>query len=99
MPGSGALPPRNAYDIAWSEYNHHWAGLLVAVPSVVLAIASLVLAGVSVPGIPEGIGLVGEALAIAGLAATGPTRIEDADCVAVSYPEFFATLSQVTHAS
>ena len=39
------------------------------------------------------------ALAIAGLAATGPTRIEDADCVAVSYPEFFATLSQVTHAS
>ncbi|TMG15881.1 MAG: 3-phosphoshikimate 1-carboxyvinyltransferase [Chloroflexi bacterium] len=39
------------------------------------------------------------ALAIAGLAATGPTRIEDADCVAVSYPEFFATLSRVTHAS
>ena len=38
------------------------------------------------------------ALAVAGLAATGPTRIEDADCVAVSYPEFFATLSQVTHA-
>jgi putative copper resistance protein D len=29
-PGSGALPPRNASDIAWSEYNHHWAGLLVA---------------------------------------------------------------------
>jgi len=39
------------------------------------------------------------ALAIAGLAATGPTRIDDADCVAVSYPEFFATLSEVTHAS
>ena len=38
------------------------------------------------------------ALAVAGLAATGPTRIEDADCVAVSYPEFFATLSEVTHA-
>lgn len=30
VPGSGALPPRNAQDIAWSEYNHHWAGLLVA---------------------------------------------------------------------
>jgi copper resistance protein D len=29
VPGSGALPPRNAYDLAWSEYNHHWAGLLV----------------------------------------------------------------------
>ena len=29
MPGAGALPPRNAEDIAWSEYNHHWAGLLV----------------------------------------------------------------------
>ena len=29
VPGSGTLPPRNAYDIAWSEYNHHWAGLLI----------------------------------------------------------------------
>jgi putative copper resistance protein D len=27
--GSGDLPPRNAADIAWSEYNHHWAGLFV----------------------------------------------------------------------
>jgi putative copper resistance protein D len=30
VPGSGELPPRNADDIAWSEYNHHWAGLFVA---------------------------------------------------------------------
>jgi putative copper resistance protein D len=29
VPGEGVLPPRNAEDIAWSEYNHHWAGLLV----------------------------------------------------------------------
>ena len=29
VPGGGAPPPRNADDIAWSEYNHHWAGLLV----------------------------------------------------------------------
>ncbi len=29
IPGSGVLPPRNAADIAWSEYNHHWAGLFV----------------------------------------------------------------------
>lgn len=29
IPGSGDAPPRNAKDIAWSEYNHHWAGLLV----------------------------------------------------------------------
>jgi putative copper resistance protein D len=29
VPGSGVLPPRNAADIAWSEYNHHWAGLFV----------------------------------------------------------------------
>jgi putative copper resistance protein D len=29
VPGAGELPPRNASDIAWSEYNHHWAGLLV----------------------------------------------------------------------
>jgi putative copper resistance protein D len=30
VPGAGDLPPRNAADIAWSEYNHHWAGLFVA---------------------------------------------------------------------
>jgi copper resistance protein D len=30
VPGAGELPPRNASDIAWSEYNHHWAGLFVA---------------------------------------------------------------------
>jgi putative copper resistance protein D len=29
IPGAGELPPRNAADIAWSEYNHHWAGLIV----------------------------------------------------------------------
>nr|WP_239556798.1 CopD family protein [Dyella flava] len=29
VPGSGILPPRNADDIAWSEYNHHWAGIFV----------------------------------------------------------------------
>ena len=29
IPGSGVLPPRNAEDIAWSEYNHHWAGIFV----------------------------------------------------------------------
>ena len=30
IPGAGDLPPRNADDIAWSEYNHHWSGLFVA---------------------------------------------------------------------
>jgi putative copper resistance protein D len=29
IPGSGDLPPRNAADIAWSEYNHHWSGIFV----------------------------------------------------------------------
>jgi putative copper resistance protein D len=29
VPGGGEMPPRNAFDIAWSEYNHHWAGLFV----------------------------------------------------------------------
>ncbi len=29
--GSGELPPRNADDIAWSEYNHHWSGIFVFV--------------------------------------------------------------------
>jgi putative copper resistance protein D len=29
IPGEGFLPPRNAYDMAWSEYNHHMAGFVV----------------------------------------------------------------------
>ena len=29
IPGAGDLPPRNADDVAWSEYNHHWSGLFV----------------------------------------------------------------------
>lgn len=29
VPGEGIVPPRNAEDIAWSEYNHHWAGIFV----------------------------------------------------------------------
>ncbi len=29
VPGGGMAPPRNDADIAWSEYNHHWAGLIV----------------------------------------------------------------------
>ncbi len=29
LPGAGDIAPRNAADIAWSEYNHHWAGLFV----------------------------------------------------------------------
>ncbi len=38
VPGGGLLPDRNAADIAWSEYNHHWAGVFV------IAIALLALA-------------------------------------------------------
>jgi len=29
VPGEGTIVPRNAEDIAWSEYNHHWSGLFV----------------------------------------------------------------------
>lgn len=29
VPGSGELPARNAADVAWSEYNHHWSGVFV----------------------------------------------------------------------
>jgi len=29
VPGSGDLPARNAADVAWSEYNHHWSGMFV----------------------------------------------------------------------
>jgi 3-phosphoshikimate 1-carboxyvinyltransferase len=35
------------------------------------------------------------ALAVAGLVASGPTTIEDADAVAVSYPDFFAHLREL----
>jgi 3-phosphoshikimate 1-carboxyvinyltransferase len=40
---------------------------------------------------------VAMALAVAGLVASGPTTIEGADCVAVSYPNFFAQLQELTH--
>ncbi len=36
--GEPPAPPRNAADIAWSEYNHHWAGLFVIAMGV-LALA------------------------------------------------------------
>jgi 3-phosphoshikimate 1-carboxyvinyltransferase len=41
---------------------------------------------------------VAMALAVAALTASGPSTIEDADCVAVSYPNFFAQLRELTHA-
>jgi putative copper resistance protein D len=31
VPGAGEIASRNAEDIAWSEYNHHWAGIFVIV--------------------------------------------------------------------
>jgi 3-phosphoshikimate 1-carboxyvinyltransferase len=37
------------------------------------------------------------ALAVAALVASGPTTIEGADCVAVSYPDFFSQLRELTH--
>ena len=39
------------------------------------------------------------ALAVAGLAASGPTTIEGADSVAVSYPNFFTDLQELTRGS
>jgi putative copper resistance protein D len=29
VPGDVAAPPRTAAHVAWSEYNHHWAGMIV----------------------------------------------------------------------
>jgi putative copper resistance protein D len=34
VPGAGELPVRNAADIAWSEFNHHWAGVFVVLIGV-----------------------------------------------------------------
>ena len=39
VPGDGTLPPRNADDIAWSEYNHHWAGLFVITIGLLVLLA------------------------------------------------------------
>jgi putative copper resistance protein D len=39
VPGAGVLPPRNAADIAWSEYNHHWAGLFVLAIGILALLA------------------------------------------------------------
>ena len=36
------------------------------------------------------------ALAVAGLAASGETELEGADCVAVSFPSFFDVLAAAT---
>ena len=41
VPGGGELPPRNAEDIAWSEYNHHWAGVAVLVIGLVALLEHL----------------------------------------------------------
>jgi len=38
-PGGGELPPRNADDVAWSEYNHHWAGIAVLLIGVLALLA------------------------------------------------------------
>jgi putative copper resistance protein D len=37
----GALPPRSQADIAWSEYNHHWAGLFVVTMGVMALLERL----------------------------------------------------------
>ena len=37
--GSGFLPPRNASDIAWSEYNHHWAGVFVVAIGLIILLS------------------------------------------------------------
>ncbi|MBI1207717.1 MAG: copper resistance protein [Azospirillum sp.] len=37
VPGAGVPPPQTAEDLAWSEFNHHWAGIAV------LAIGALAL--------------------------------------------------------
>jgi putative copper resistance protein D len=36
VPGAGTPLPRNAQDIAWSEYNHHWAGMVVLLMGILV---------------------------------------------------------------
>jgi 3-phosphoshikimate 1-carboxyvinyltransferase len=44
---------------------------------------------------PKGDHRIAMALAVAGLAADGDTTIRDAECVGVSFPEFFKTLEKL----
>ena len=39
VPGGGEPAPRNAQDIAWSEYNHHWAGIFVVAMGLLALLA------------------------------------------------------------
>jgi putative copper resistance protein D len=41
VPGEGTFLPRNAEDIAWSEYNHHWAGIFVVLIGMLALIEHL----------------------------------------------------------
>ena len=47
VPGAGIIPPRNAADLAWSEYNHHWAGIFVV---AIALMALLHRAGLGIAG-------------------------------------------------
>jgi putative copper resistance protein D len=38
VPGAGVLVERVPADIAWSEYNHHWAGIFVVVIGILAAL-------------------------------------------------------------
>jgi 3-phosphoshikimate 1-carboxyvinyltransferase len=44
---------------------------------------------------PHGDHRIAMALAVAALGAEGDTILRDAECVAVSFPEFFATIDQL----
>jgi copper resistance protein D len=36
VPGTGVMLPRNGHDVAWSEYNHHWAGVIVLIMGILV---------------------------------------------------------------
>ena len=59
----------------------------------VAGLASGALRGAKVD--PQGDHRIAMALAVAALAAEGDTQIRDADCAAVSFPEFFLTLERL----
>ncbi len=69
--GSGELPPRNADDIAWSEYNHHWAGLFVLAIGMLALLnqAGRALGTALAAGVPGPVGLPVPAQRPGGLAA------------------------------
>jgi 3-phosphoshikimate 1-carboxyvinyltransferase len=93
--GAGELRVKESDRIATMAEGLRRMGAVVdEQPDGVSVTGPVVLKGAKVDG--HGDHRVAMALAVAGLSASGPTTIDDAESVAVSYPTFFADLRQIS---